>query len=147
MKDAQRINCPPSDLSRSERIDAIVNEFNRWISTSELIQLVGTFGGDTASLISCSPIEKIKWMKSFVSVWDYRKKQSSALTKEGEAARWLLKNDEIVACNEELIYTAAKKLGLIGTKQSVFNHADYVLPLGGARLSNLRRCQLATSKI
>ena len=49
MKDAQRINCPPSDLSRSERIDAIVNEFNRWISTSELIQLVGTFGGDRKS--------------------------------------------------------------------------------------------------
>ena len=53
MKDTQRINCPPSDLSRSERIDAIVNEFNRWISTSELIQLVGTFGGDLARSSNC----------------------------------------------------------------------------------------------
>lgn len=147
MKDTQRINCPSSNLLRSERINAIVHEFDRWISTNELIRLVDAFGGDTAALISCSPIEKIKWMKSFVSVWDYRKKQASALTKEGEAARWLLKNDKIAACNEELVYTAAKELGLIGTKLSVYDHADYVLPLGGARLANLRRCQLARDTV
>ncbi len=147
MNDTQRINCPASNLSRPERIHAIVNEFDRWLSANELIQLVDIFGGDTTSFASYSPIEKIKWMKSFVSVWDYRKKQAEALTKEGEAARWLLKNDEIAVYNEELIYEAAKKLGLIGIERSVYDHADYILPLGGARLSNLRRCQLARETV
>ncbi len=147
MNDSCRINCPSSELLRSKRINLIVSEFNRWLSVDKISRLVDAFGGDAALLASCSPIEKVKWMKSFASVWDYRKRQASALTKEGESARWLLKNDEIVARNEELIYTAARELGLIGTKQSVYNHADYVLPLGGARLSNLRRCQLARDTV
>lgn len=147
MHDTQRINCPPSALSKPERIEAIVQEFDRWISTEELLRLIAVFGGDAAALEGRSPIEKIRWMKSFVRVWDYRKKQASAMTKEGEAARWLLENDEIAAENEALVYEAARKLGLIGTSRSVFDRADYVLPLGGARLSNLRRCQLARDTV
>lgn len=147
MHDTQRIRCPSAELSKAERIDAIVQEFDRWISTPELLRLVALFGGDCAALVKGSPLEKIKWMKSFVPVWDYRKKQAAAMTKEGEAARWLLENDEIAGSNGELIYAAARKLGLIGTERTVYPHADYVLSLGGARLANLRRCQLARETV
>lgn len=143
MNTGYRIKCPSSMLSRRERIDAIVGEFQNWITSDSFINLIRVFGGDIKIYQNATSIEIIRWLKSFVAIWDYRKNQASALTKDGEAARWLLKNDAFIVENKDLIYQSAAELGLIGIRASLYNVADYVLPLGGARLSNLRRCEIA----
>ncbi|MCR4755825.1 MAG: hypothetical protein K5868_09930 [Lachnospiraceae bacterium] len=69
--------------------------------------------------------------------------QREATTSEGEAARWLLKNTEFVEAHRNEIMRAAEQLGLVSESDSVFDEVDYILPLGGARMSNLYRPQLA----
>lgn len=147
MNEKPRILCPKADLPTQVRIDAVVAEFDRWVRSEAMADLVLAFDGDAAALNKSSTVDVLRWLKSFAAVWDYRKKQVSATTKEGEAARWLLKADESVAGKESLIYRAAEQLGLIGIEQTVYEQADYVLPLGGACLSNLRRCQAAQAVI
>lgn len=138
-----RILCPDAHLPKQARVDAVLSEFERWITTESLMDLVRAFGGSAEVLEAGTTIEKISWLRSFVTVWDYRQKQTAAATKEGEAARWLLKTDESVLGKEGLIHRAAEQLGMIGTTETVVSQPDYVLPLGGARLSNLYRCQAA----
>ena len=87
-----RIICPDARLPREERIACVVKEFDKWISDPYFVELVQRFGGTMDA--SAPDTDKIKWLKEeFVDIWDYRKRQKSALTKEGEAARWLLKNN------------------------------------------------------
>lgn len=137
-----RIICPDAHLPRKERIESVVKEFDKWILDPYFIELVKRFGGTMD--VSASAVDRVKWLKEeFVDTWDYRKRQKSAMTKEGEAARWLLKNNEQIAEQKTIIYKAAESLGLIGTAQTVFTRPEYYLPLGGARMSNLRRCEIA----
>lgn len=143
MKKDRRILCPSAERTKQERVDAVLLEFDRWIRQDAMLELIHSFGGDVTCLHQGSTVDALRWLKEFAAVWDYRKKQASATTKEGEAARWLLKADESAAGKEMLIYRAAEELGLIGIEDTVFERADYVLPLGGARLSNLYRCQAA----
>lgn len=83
-----RIICPDARLPREERIACVVKEFDKWISDPHFVELVQRFGGTMDA--SAPATDKIKWLKEeFVDIWDYRKRQKSALTKEGEAARWL----------------------------------------------------------
>ena len=141
-----RIICPDSHFSRSERIALTIREFDKWVSDEHFVELVSRFGG-TLNL-QLSAVDKIKWLKeSFTDIWDYRKKQKNAKTREGEAARWLLQNNEQVAKHQDFIYETARRLGLIGTNTTLFEKPDYYLPLGGARMSNLRRCELAAQHV
>lgn len=141
-----RIICPDSHLNKKERIEYIIEEFEKWIFDPLFVELINQFGGNMD--LTLSTIEKIKWLKKdFVDVWDYRKHQKNAITKEGESARWLLKNNQQVSNNKELIYSVAERLGLIGNDTSLFDNPDYYLPLGGARMSNLRRCQIAKNEM
>lgn len=134
-------------MPRAARIDAVLREFERWITTGELLALIRIFGGDTAPLETGTTVQKLRWLKTFVPVWDYRAKQAAARTAEGEAARWLLENDALIAAHEDLIYAAARRLGMIGITRTLYADADYVLPLGGARLANLRRCEGARDTV
>lgn len=147
MNDTRRILCPKVGMTKQERIDAVLIEFDRWVRREAMLELIRAFGGDPFQLNQGSAVDALRYLKSFAVVWDYRKKQSFAATKEGEAARWLLKADESTVGKETLVYHAAEELGLIGTERTVFETADYVLPLGGARLSNLYRCQAARSVV
>lgn len=146
--DIKRIICPDSKLSRSERIAKIIDCFDQWLSVKELADLIHLFGAESYSVKEKEVLQRIVWLKEeFMDVWDYRKKQKEALTKEKEAARWLLENDELVNQNQELIYNVSRRLGLIGIGESVYQDANYILPLGGARMSNLRRCELAKREV
>lgn len=140
-----RIKCPDANLNRSERIRQITDiEFRKWVTNQKLIKLMKIFDKDYYVCAEDGIQEIINKSKSFVvENWDYRKKQREAMTKEGEAARWLLKDEAIVDANSELIFECASTLGLIGSEDTVFDDVDYILPLGGARMSNLRRCELA----
>lgn len=141
-----RIICPDSHLDRNTRIELIIKEFEKWISDGAFIRLVNSFGGNFDQNIQTT--QKIKWLKeSFIDVWDYRNKQKKALTKDGEAARWLLQNDPTVIKYQDLIFEASERLGLIGIDKTLFAAPDYYLPLGGAKMSNLIRCQIAKKEV
>lgn len=139
-----RILCPPSDISTNERIKTIIyHEFKKWIMTPELVQLVKVYNNNENPPISLPYFEYLDWLKDFIQIWDFRKRQSSAITKEGEAARWLLENDNIVEQHSDLIFAASVKLGLIGITDIILENPDFILPLGGAGISNFKRCDLA----
>ncbi len=142
-----RILCPAADRPREERIRAILAEFDRWMSAPSLPELVQAFGGTTERLETGDTVEKLRWFQSFAEVWNYRKKQAAATTEEGEAARWLLRQESELAGKEALVLRAAGELGLLGTERTVFDRADYILPLGGACMSNLYRCQAARETV
>jgi len=140
-----RIKCPDTDISKEERINIIVEkEFRPWLLEPMLKRIIQIFDpsldfNDTEK--TCEILYKIK--KFVEEHWDYRKKQREATTQEGEAARWLLQSEQIIEENSKEIIECAQKLGLIGVEETVLKKVDYILPLGGARMSNLRRTELA----
>ncbi len=143
MSDLIRITCPPSELPKEERIAFIYEDFEKWLSSQPMNQLVSLYNDGKLPPGNLTFSEYVLWIKDFASKhWDYRKKQKEAMTKEGEAARWLLQNDSFAEENKENIYDIAKALGLIGVSEPLLD-PDYILPLGGARMSNLRRPELA----
>ena len=145
MMEMIKIKCPDINMPKSERINFIIEqEFRKWITAPILGNLIRIFQPDFIIDENGTTTEIIEKVKQFVEThWDYRKKQKEATTKEGEAARWLLKSEEIVEDNAELIIECAKTLGLIGNEESDLDEINFLLPLGGARMSNLRRCELA----
>lgn len=148
MRDLIRITCPPSKLTKDERISYIYKDLERWIRSEALNRLVCLYncGVHPPKLLPFT--EYIFWLKDFASKrWDYRKMQKNTTTKEGEAARWLLQNDTFAEEHKDEIYEAATTLGLIGVSIPLINNPDYILPLGGARMSNLRRAELARQTI
>lgn len=148
MSDLIRITCPPSELPKAERIEYIYNDFEKWIRSEAINRLVCLYNSGVQPPIHLSFKDYVCWLKEFASKhWDYRKMQKNATTKEGEAARWLLQNDTFAEEHKDEIYKAATTLGLIGVSTPLINNPDYILPLGGARMSNLRRAELARQTI
>ena len=143
------IKCPDTSISKRERARIIFNnEFKAWITNTTLVELIKVFDNQYSLKKDDSLTDIIRKTKSFAeSNWDYRKKQTEATTKEGEAARWLLHSEEIIDKNSNLVFECAKTLGLIGHEDTWLDSADYILPLGGARMSNLRRCELARKTV
>lgn len=137
-----RLPCPAAELPRSDRLAAILQTFEGWITDDAFTALMEAFGGDPTILRGDTPA-KLRRLQTFTPVWDYRKRQTAATTREGEAARWLLQNDDAAQRHHHLIIQASQRLGLIGTDTPLRDEADFLLPLGGARMANLRRCELA----
>lgn len=143
MSKYMKIGCPPADLSTKDKIKYIQKEFEKWLLSDEMRQLVSLFNDDKLPP-ALSLIEFIPWIKGFASNhWDYRRMQKEAMTKEGEAARWLIRDDEHIQKNEALIFDISKQLGLVESAEPSIKDADYILPLGGAKFSNLKRPELA----
>ena len=148
MYDLIRITCPPSELPRAKRIEHIYNDFEKWIRSEAMNRLVRLYNSEVQPPSYLPFKDYVCWLKDFASKhWDYRKMQKDAMTKEGEAARWLLQNDTFAEENKDKIYGAATTLGLIGVSTPIINNPDYILPLGGARMSNLRRAELARQTV
>lgn len=140
-----RILCPPMELNRIKIIKEIVNsEFLKWCSSDALQELCGLFVSDAGFLYVPNDIRSIyEIQKAMAPIWDYRKMQRKATTSEGEAARWLLENNEFIELHKDEIMDCVRQLGLVDEADTVFSEVNYVLPLGGARMSNLYRPQLA----
>ncbi len=148
MSDLIRITCPPSELPKTVRIEYIYNDFEKWIRSEAMNRLVCLYNSGVYPTSQLPFKDYVCWLKDFASKhWDYRKMQKDATTKEGEAARWLLQNDAFAEENKDKIYEAATTLGLIGVSTPLVDNPDYILPLGGARLSNLRRAELARQTV
>ena len=129
-----RICCPDCSKSKEERIGLLFNQIEDWIASEALECIVNLFGGSIQEELTL--IQKIDYLNEFANVWDYRKKQADG----GE--RWKISDEDFVKKNKEIIMDSVTKLGLDGIVNPL-EKPDYILPLGGARLSNLERCRSA----
>ena len=132
MNENIRIKCPKMG-DKEERISELFDCLSKWIYSDELTELISLFGGNNISESYVGNLKKdIISLSNFSKVWDYRQGKE----------RWEVKDESFVTDNSKYIIERMKKLGLcdITTPQFV---PDYILPLGGARLSNYDRPQMA----
>lgn len=137
------LECPSLAV---DRVQAIHQSIDSWMRSTALSRLVESFGEevpeelDTASLVS--------WLLSFSERWDFRRMQQNAAAKDiGEGARWLLDNSQLTPRQKTLIEESATILGLTNIGEPTEQSYDYVLVLGGARLSCLLRPRLAAELV
>lgn len=113
-----------------------------WFTSEELQKLVHSFGG-------IIPIEQstdivLQWLLSFSEVWDYRGKQSKAIdSKTGEKARWMISQENLTEEQKLCIEQVADALGLRKVQIPQLEQYDYIIALGGARMSCLYRTKYA----
>lgn len=127
-----RIRCPQAGESREKRLEALFMDIKGWVYSEALTGLVRLFGGEIPDDLGLK--EYIGWLNAFVDVWDYRKRQSNG----GE--RWQIDDDARTEQLKGNILESASDLGLIEPEEPICP-PDYILPLGGARLSNLARAE------
>jgi len=135
--------CPPI---QDERIKPICDEINSWVRSAALSKLVEEFGSKLPDELGLEKL--VEWLLNFSDRWDYRKLQQEAAAKDiGEGARWLVNSSQITSQQKALIEDSAKTLGLIGINLPAEQSYDFVLVLGGARLSCYHRTHLAAEII
>lgn len=124
----------------SETKSMIEDEIEQWLTSRELGQIVETFGGRIPR--KKNTVDLAKWLLDFSDIWDYRRKQREAKDSgTGEAARWLINNDVVSAKQESIVLNNSEKLGLKGIAEPFLRQYDYIIALGGARMSCLFRPQ------
>ena len=125
-----------------ETREKVIREIETWIKSPELRNIVQAFGG---LYPNGDNIKKLAaWLLEFSDIWDYRGRQKTAKdVKTGEAARWMVRNDSITEGQERIIYEGIDRLGLRGVTDPIFNVYDYIVALGGARMSCLFRPRFA----
>lgn len=122
-----------------EQLKAVIYD---WMNCREMKNLLECFGGKLPD--DNNILTQASWLLEFSERWDYRKVQRTAQDlKTGEAARWLISSSSITKTKEEVIKKAAEKLGLVGCEVPMKRVYDYIVVLGGARLSCLLRPEYA----
>ncbi len=124
-----RFICPDSIKSASERQKECIDNISKWIWSDAIKEMVSIFGGKMPNV---SLKAQINWLNDFADIWDYRKKQSNG----GE--RWTVQEDFNAQSKENIIRDCAEKLGLMSI-ETPLEIPNYILPLGGARMSNYVR--------
>ena len=128
-----RIKCPSIGNSKGHRISELFGYLSKWVYSAELSDLIGLFGGaDLLKSYSGNIKEDINMLNEFSTIWDYRKGKE----------RWEVKDESFVIDNRQYIMERIEGLGLLDITKPVIT-PDYLLPLGGARLSNYDRPQMA----
>lgn len=121
----------------AETTKKIKESIECWLNSPELTALVTAFGGEIPGDLDVT--ERAKWLLMFSDNWDYRQKQKTKDAKTGEAARWLVNNETITPKQEKVVLENVEKLGLKGISEPLLEQYDYIVALGGARMSCLFR--------
>jgi len=137
------LKCPPIE---EDRVSSVYAAIETWARSSALSQLINSFGSKVPDKLDVETL--VTWLLNFSKQWDFRRLQQEAVAKDiGESARWLLNDSDLTPLQQDLIEKSAKILGLIGISEPIEQFYDYVLVLGGARLSCLLRPRLAAKLI
>lgn len=132
--------------NKAETREKVEEGIKQWILSPELTKIVGAFGGKYPDFKDIKQLAA--WLLKFSEKWDYRWKQKTATdVKTGEALRWLVKNDSITEEQRELVFKGIDILGLRNVSTPHFDIYDYVVVLGGARMTCLYRPQYAKELI
>lgn len=136
--------CPPVGPARERLVALRVHE---WLAHGQLQKLVRHWGGNPPAGASVKAL--LDYLVPFSEAWDYRamaRRRSAANPSSQDSAgasRWEVTDDPLVHANRRLVLSAARALGLARVRLPRRRVFDYVLILGGARLSNLYRLRRA----
>lgn len=138
MGEHRRIICPDANESKEKRAEQLFDSISEWVHSKELTALIELFGGNIPGE-ETSLKKYIDWLENFVKCWDFRAKKQGA-------ERWELEDERFVLEHQKEIFSSAYGLGMTDVCEPL-NTPDYILPLGGARLTNLLRPQMAKKMI
>ena len=137
MKNKLRLTCPGSEYPVKDRIEGLMNGCFEWVYSDPIKNLLSLYGGENlASALGKDRIHDIEMLHEFVKIWDFR----------GGKERWTVEDEEFVLDNQDYIMTQAERLGLVDVVVPQIE-PDYILPLGGARKSNIVRPKMARKVI
>jgi len=115
-----------------------LQKIEKWISSVALSNILESFNATIPEGLGLE--EVVEWLLKFSEEWDYRKKQQNARdVKTNENARWLVDDHEITPEQMKAVKNGINELGLINVGTPLQCDYDYVVALGGARLSCLLR--------
>ncbi len=137
MDNVIRFVCPECEMPVDQRKEELVKSISTWINSEALYKMVSAFG---ETIPNGSLRFKIDWLNEFANVWDYRKKHAQ------ESERWCIEEDPALSSKEGVILDCVKQLGLANIEKPL-QVPDFILPLGGARLSNFARPKKAKEVI
>lgn len=128
-------------MGKNEKYCSKVREYiKEWVFSESLEGLVTAFGGTLNPGESLE--DRVKRLAAFSERWDYRRQGNSHDSRTGENARWLIEADLSME-QKQLVKKAAEDLGLTGKEIPKEKEFDYILVLGGARMSCLNRTRYA----
>lgn len=98
--------------------------------------------------------ERLVWLDEFSNNWDFRRMAREraeaaipASQDAGGSSRWEISESGLNSDAESRVLTLCDQLGLVSNVPPARSHVDYLIALGGARLSNLLRPQYAAELI
>lgn len=124
-----------------ENVESVFEKIRDWIFTPEFTLLLKSFGKTDIQGITLE--EQINELIDFSSIWDFRGKQKKFVSGNTENPRWTVADYDLSSQQKENIMKAANELGLIGCTLPSKKEYDYILVLGGARMSCLFRMRYA----
>lgn len=122
-------------------VDSVLKKIEEWIFAPEFTVLLQSFG--KTEIQGNSLKNQISDLVEFSSIWDFRGKQRKNVSGNTENARWTIEDCGFSGQQQENITEAANKLGLIGCTKPSKKEYDYIIVLGGARMSCLFRMKHA----
>lgn len=135
MTDRVRLTCPEYGPV-AERKEELRRCVGGWLDCDSFRELLGCFDIDIPESGPLSQYIDRLW--DAVRIWDFR----------GGSERWNIKADDPrIEDNRILIEKASRDLGLMDTTETVIDAPDYILPLGGARMTNYDTPEKARSLI
>ena len=133
-----RIICPKCGNTKENRVKELFQQIEIWCYSDTLLSLFNEFG------IHIDPDHDLKAHIDIIhehasDLWDFRKKTTSG-------QRWDVDDSPEIKEKKEIILNAADVLGLTDITDPV-TKPDYILPLGGARMTNYLRPKMSRSLI
>lgn len=141
--------CPPPGPHRRETVRSQLDD---WTSSTALAELVEMFDGSLPRANSLT--DRLAWLEEFSDRWDFRRlareraqPQGPSSQDAGGGARWELLQSALDLADDHRILELASDLGLVENHRPRRTRVDFLLILGGARLSNLLRPRYASELI
>lgn len=136
--------CPPLGPDRKQRVR---DQLASFVASPALAELVELYGGEPPASESLST--QLRWLVEFSGVWDFRGRARAAAVDQGKtqdvagAARWEIAHTGLSPDADRRVVELARELGLVESCLPYYREVEWLLILGGARLSNLLRPQYA----
>ena len=125
MADVIRLRCPECGRSKEKRIKELKDSIAGWVYDKDLRDLLGCFGVVISTEGSFTEYIEELWQR--IQIWDFRKGDE----------RWNIKTDDPrIDENRLMIEQVSRRLGLLDITDTVIDDPDYILALGGARMTN-----------
>lgn len=140
--DMELLKCPACMEEKAGRLEQLAESIGSWLCSDGMKQLIRLSSGKEDEIYGEARLGQILGrLHSFASShWDFRRMRG------GGGERWLVTEDGLAKQREEEIFDAAGRLGMTGAVLQKKEY-DFILPLGGARMQNLFRPQMAKKVI